>query len=83
MRQFYATMEFDVEAKRFTLMNRDRRYTSTFREFATTINLNYDLMQTGLPSCLISSLEEHEIASMYALGEFSMLPVLVHTKSIL
>jgi len=69
-------MKINVEAKWFTLMNRDRRYVSTFREFATTINLNYDLVQMGLPSRLISSLEEPEIA------EFSMLPVLAYSEGL-
>jgi hypothetical protein len=36
-------VEIDAEAESFSLMNRDRRYTSTFREFVTAINLNYDL----------------------------------------
>lgn len=48
------------------------RYTSTFHDFTTEINLDYDFMKTKVEPQSEASLELHEVARFYSQGSFVM-----------
>ena len=47
IRQFYATLEVDMEDVRLTWMTSKKSFTASFQDFAYLIGLDYVEMKTG------------------------------------
>ena len=47
VRQFYATLEIDMEDERLTWMTGKKSFVASFQDFASLIGLDYAEMKTG------------------------------------
>jgi hypothetical protein len=60
VKQFLATVEIDIDEQSITWMTGFKRYSATIAEFATTNNLDYDIISAGIDLYTKDNFEEYE-----------------------
>ena len=69
VREFYATLEVDMEDETFAWTTGRMSFATSFREFASLIGLDYEEMMTRRSMKGIPSMQEHETYIFYSTGE--------------